>query len=163
MSIFLLVTILLTGPAESRLEIDRERDLYRAPRVSRRPIDLPEPQVAPMDGIWIEASGKRWPAGVFLPPALNIELRRRSRALDRLPELFQLQLDELKRHHELEIEKAIDQTEVRLKIERIQEQLETSALDCDEMMSFFEKVGWGAILLTIGAVVGGMIVFVTGR
>lgn len=82
-----LLTILSAG----EIHIERGPDLYVAPRVNEMSIDV--------------------------PPDTDPEIKRRLRALDYLPDLFQVQLDGLKRFHSRDIDRAMEAGRVQYLLE----------------------------------------------
>jgi hypothetical protein len=155
----LLIGLAQGAEAEHRLEVERDPDeLYTAPRISPLPSGLPQPQVAPEDGRWVSTEGtESWAAGVFLPMELNLELRRRARACDKLPGLFQVQLDQLKRVAAAELAQAVALAVARERVSHVRQGLEAPAIDEGGLPNWIETplIIAGVVLAAgVGAWVG---------
>jgi len=159
----LSMTILLIGlgqagetTTEHRLLVDRNpEDLYEAPVISPIHDGLPQPQVAPEDGRWV---GKReWPAGVFLPMALNLELRRYHRACERLPGVFQVQLDDLRVVHAAEVAQAVAVAVARERARWVRRGLDAPPLAETGLPDWLETALWvvgGVTAVGVGVLIG---------
>ncbi len=122
-----IALVIILGANE--IYIERDSDLYAAPRVS--------------ECTWIDLDKAIQQAA--LETDLQVEIRRRLRALDYLPGLFQRQLDELKNIQTMEIETARERERSNCSLEKY-----IVRQECDEV--FFHPQ-WKVLLPITGIIV----------
>jgi len=161
MNILVMIALTISAPQTETelgrgcdLKIIRSNDLWEAPRLSPLP-DLPEPQLSPEQGYWTEDTGKRWPAGVFLPPLLNLHLRCSLRALDKMPELFQVQLDQLRLFHDAKVQAELEKQAAKNTAENIRGQVPGGYSLSTVVMWTGIGLGAGALTVALGFLFAG--------